>query len=90
MRSIVASLAVALLLAGCGASEPTVDWGGKYSTTVKKRLDDLADAKDCKRLLAELDTAHAINGAKQGGSGDLVAYVKYSLDRADCDIPKDK
>jgi len=89
MRSIVASLAVALLLTGC-SSEPKVDWGGKYSSTVKERLDDLAKQKDCKRLLAELDTAYAINEAKKGGSGDLVAYIKYILDRADCDLPENE
>jgi hypothetical protein len=89
MRSIVASLVLALSLAGC-SSEPKVDWEGKYTPTIKKRLDDLAKQKDCGRLLAELDTARSINAAKEGGSGDLVAYIKYSLDRADCDIPDDK
>lgn len=89
MRWFVASFAV-VLLAGCGASEPPVDWGDKYSSTVKERLDGLAEDKDCGRLLAELDTAYSINRAKEGGSGDLVDYIKYALDSADCDIPVDK
>jgi len=89
MRRFVASVAV-LLVAGCGADAPAVDWGGKYSDSVKERLDELAHQKDCGRLLAELDTAYAIDGAKKGGSGDLVAYITYSLERADCDIPEDK
>jgi hypothetical protein len=88
MRSIIASLAVALMLTGC-SSEPEVDWNGKYTPTIKKRLDDLAKEKDCGGLLAELDTAYSINDAKQGGSGDLVAYIKHALERADCDIPED-
>lgn len=92
MRSLAFTVAAALLsgllLTGC-SSEPTVDWGGKYSQSVKKRLDGLAAAKDCGRLLAELDTARSISQAKEGGSDDLVAYVKYSLERADCNIPKD-
>lgn len=89
MRTIVASLAAALLLTGCVASEPEVDWEDKYTPTIKKRLDDLANDKDCNALLAELDTARSINDAKEGGSGDLVAYIKYALDRADCDVPEE-
>ena len=89
MRRFVVAVAV-LLLAGCGADAPAVDWGGKYSATVKERLDELAHQKDCGRLLAELDTAYSIDRAKKGGSGDLVAYIRYSLERADCDIPEDK
>lgn len=96
MRRFLATLAVSVvtvsisgLISGC-AAEPDVDWGGKYSSTVKKRLDQLAEEKDCGRLLAELDTAYSIDRAKAGGSGDLVSYIKYALDRANCDIPKDR
>jgi len=41
MRTPVIStvFALALLVAGCGASEPPVDWGGKYTATPKARLD---------------------------------------------------
>jgi hypothetical protein len=76
------------LLAGCAASPPPVDWGGKYSTTVKRRLDALIKAKDCDGLQAELATAKATNAAKKrldgSGTADLVAYIKYGLDKADC------
>lgn len=89
MRTFVASVAF-VLLAGCGADAPPVDWGGKYSSTVKERLDQLARERDCGRLLAELDTAYAVDGAKKGGTGDLVAYIKHALEGADCDIPADK
>jgi len=90
MRTPVIStvFALAVLLAGCGASAPPVDWGGKYSTTVKSRLDTLIAAKDCDGLEAELATAKATNAAKKrltgSGTADLVAYIEYGLDKADC------
>jgi hypothetical protein len=85
MVSIALALAV---LAGCGASEPAVDWNGKYTPTVKARLDGLVKAKDCDGLRAELVTAKATNEAKKrldgSGTADLVAYIEYGLDQADC------
>jgi hypothetical protein len=94
MRSFVASVALGLLvLTGCGKSAPPVDWGGKYSTTVKERLDALVEKKDCDSLAAELKTAHAIDEAKKryygSGSADLVAYIEWGMDRADCADPGD-
>jgi hypothetical protein len=89
MRTSVCSIALGLLvLAGCGNPAPPVDWGGKYSTTVRERLDELIQKKDCTSLRAELDTAHAIDEAKKrsygSGSDDLVAYIEWGLDKADC------
>ena len=89
MRTPVCSAVLALaLLAGCGASEPQVDWDGKYSPTVKTRLDKLVKAKDCASLRAELATAKATNAAKKrldgSGTADLVAYIQYGLDKAGC------
>lgn len=89
MRSFVCSLAVALaVVAGCAKSAPPVDWGGKYSTTVKTRLDRLIKAKDCRSLRAELVTAKSIDEAKRRSSGsgsqDLVAYIRWGMDEADC------
>jgi hypothetical protein len=89
MRVSTISLALAVaVLASCGKSAPPVDWGGKYSTTVQQRLDELVKKKDCKSLRAELVTAHAIDEAKKrsygSGSDDLVAYIKWGLDQADC------
>jgi hypothetical protein len=88
MRTIVCSLALGLALAGCGNAAPPVDWGGKYSTTVKERLDELVAKKDCEALQAELKTAHTIDEAKKrsygSGSEDLVAYIEWGLDEADC------
>jgi len=89
MRMSVCSIALALLvLAGCGNAAPPVDWGGKYSTTVKERLDELITKKDCDALQAELVTARTIDEAKKrsygSGSEDLVAYIKWGLDKADC------
>jgi len=89
MRTSICSIALGLLvLAGCGNSAPPVDWGGKYSTTVKERLDRLVKQRDCKSLRAELVTAHAIDEAKKrsygSGSNDLVAYIKWGMDKADC------
>jgi hypothetical protein len=85
---ISAVFALALLAAGCGTSEPPVDWGGKYSTTAKARLDKLIDAKDCEGLRAELATAKATNAARKrldgSGTADLVAYIEYGMDKADC------
>lgn len=85
---ISAMVALALLVAGCGASEPSVDWGGKYSATVKTRLDKLIEAKDCDGLQAELATAKVTNAAKKrldgSGTADLVAYIEYGLDKAGC------
>jgi len=83
------SIALALVvLAGCGASEPAVDWNGKYTPTVKARLDDLVKTKDCDGLRAELVTAKATNAAKKqlngSGTADLVAYIEYGLDKAGC------
>jgi len=87
MRTLLCSLALALV-AGCGNSAPPVDWGGKYSTTVQERLDELIKKKDCDSLQAELITAHAIDEAKKrsygSGSDDLVAYIEWGLDKADC------
>jgi len=90
MRTSVCSAALSLLIiAGCGNAPPPVDWGGKYSATVQKRLDGLIQKKDCKALKAELMTAHAIDEAKKrsygSGSDDLVAYIKWGLAKADCD-----
>lgn len=90
MRTPLSSIVLALaVLAGCGASEPPVDWGGKYSTTAKKRLDALVAAKDCNGLRSELLTAKATNAAKKrlngSGTADLVAYIEYGLDKAGCD-----
>jgi hypothetical protein len=90
MRTPVIStvFALALLVAGCGASEPPVDWGGKYTATAKARLDKLIQAKDCDGLQAELATAKATNAAKKrldgSGTADLVAYIEYGLDKAGC------
>jgi hypothetical protein len=89
MRTSVGSIAMALLfLAGCGNEAPPVDWGGKYSTTVQERLDELVAKKDCDALQSELTTAYTIDEAKKrsygSGSADLVAYIKWSLDQADC------
>jgi len=89
MRTSVSSAALALLvLAGCANEAPPVDWGGKYSTTVQERLDELIKKKDCDSLQAELVTARTIDEAKKrsygSGSADLVAYIKWGLDQADC------
>lgn len=89
MRISVCSAALSLLiLTGCGNAAPPVDWGGKYSTTVQERLDGLIKAKDCTSLQAELITAHAIDEAKKrsygSGSDDLVAYIEWGLEKADC------
>ena len=89
MRSSVCSLVLGLVvLAGCGNAAPPVDWGGKYSTTVQERLDELIKKKDCDSLQAELVTAHTIDEAKKrsygSGSDDLVAYIEWGLDEADC------
>jgi hypothetical protein len=90
MRTSVGSLALGLLLVlgGCGNSAPPVDWGGKYAASVQTRLDELIVDKNCASLRAELATAHAIDAAKRrshgSGSGDLVAYIEWGLDKADC------
>jgi hypothetical protein len=90
MRRTVCSLVVALaVLAGCGNSAPPpVDWGGKYSTTVRTRLDKLIRSKDCDSLRAELATAKSINAAERRSSGsgsqDLVAYIRWGLHKAGC------
>ena len=89
MRTTVGSIALALLfLAGCGHSAPPVDWGGKYSTTVRERLDELIQKRDCDALQAELRTARTIDEAKKrhygSGSDDLVAYIQWGLEEADC------
>lgn len=89
MRTLVVSLALSLaVLSGCGKSAPPVDWGGKYSTTVKTRLDKLIKDEDCASLRAELATAKAIDEAKRessgSGSADLVAYIQWGQDRAGC------
>ena len=90
MRTAVSSIALALLvLSGCGNPPPPMDWGGKYSTTVKERLDELIQKKDCESLRDELATAHAIDEAKKraygSGSDDLVAYIEWGLDQAECE-----
>lgn len=88
MRRFVCLVVLGVVLAGCAKDAPPVDWGGKYSTTVKERLDALVAEKDCESLQAELTTAHAIDEAKKrsygSGSQDLVAYIEWSLDEADC------
>ena len=89
MRMSACSIALSLfVLAGCAKDAPPVDWGGKYSTTVQERLDELITKKDCDALQAELATAHAIDEAKKrsygSGSSDLVAYIEWGLDKADC------
>lgn len=89
MRVLTVSLVLAgLLLASCANEAPPVDWGGKYSTTVKERLDGLVTKKDCESLQAELTTARTIDEAKKrtygSGSADLVAYITWGLDKADC------
>jgi hypothetical protein len=83
------SIALGLLfLAGCSDAAPPVDWGDKYSTTVRERLDELIRKKDCDALQAELRTARSIDEAKKryygSGSADLVAYIEWGLDKADC------
>jgi hypothetical protein len=90
MRTSVCSAALGLIvLAGCGNEPPPVDWGGEYSTTVQERLDELIEKKDCDALQSELITAHTIDEAKKrsygSGSDDLVAYIEWGLDQADCD-----
>lgn len=90
MRSSVCSAVLGMVvLAGCGNAAPPVDWGGKYSTTVQERLDELIKKKDCESLQAELVTARTIDEAKKrsygSGSDDLVAYIKWGLDEAGCE-----
>jgi hypothetical protein len=93
MRTFLGSLVLAFALAGCAKGAPPVDWGGKYSTTVKERLDALIAKKDCASLDAELTTAHTIDEAKKrsygSGSGDLVAYIEWGIEKADCDSAGD-
>lgn len=89
MRISVCSIALGLVvLAGCGNPPPPVDWGGKYSTTVQERLNELIKKKDCDALQSELVTARTIDEAKKrsygSGSDDLVAYIKWGLEQADC------
>lgn len=90
MRAFAVSVVLAaVLVAGCANEAPPVDWGGKYSTTVQKRLDELIAKKDCDALQAELTTAHTIDEAKKrlngSGSADLVAYIEWGLDEAGCE-----
>lgn len=93
MRTRLCSVALVLLVSGCAESAPPVDWGGKHSATVKERLDELIQKKDCESLQAELRTAHAIDEAKKriygSGSDDLVAYIEWGLDKAECPDPGD-
>jgi len=88
VRTSVCSIALGFVLAGCSNSPPPVDWGGKYSTTVQERLDELIKKKDCDALRSELVTARTIDEAKKrsygSGSDDLVAYITWGLDQADC------
>lgn len=82
----------AVALAGCAGEAPPVDWGGKYAPSVQTRLDKLIAKKDCASLTAEWHTAHAINDAKKrssgSGSADLVAYIEWGMDKADCEVPE--
>jgi hypothetical protein len=93
MRTRVCSIALVLLVGGCADSAPPVDWGGKYSTTAQERLDELIEKRDCDALRAELLTARATDEAKKraygSGTADLVAYIEWGLDEADCPDPGD-
>ena len=93
MRTRLYSVALVLLVSGCANPAPPVDWGGKYSPTVQERLDELIEKKDCESLQKELRTAHTIDEAKKrsygSGSEDLVAYIEWGLDEADCPDPRD-
>ena len=93
MRTRLCSIALVLLVGGCGNSAPPVDWGGKYSTTAQERLEELIEKRDCDALRAELLTARATDEAKKraygSGTADLVAYIEWGLDEADCPDPGD-
>lgn len=67
---------------------PVPFFGGKYSTTVRDRIEELAAAKDCAGLQREFDTAERNNLAtfrRTGdGTADLMGYIDDKMRTAGC------
>lgn len=83
MKKFVAALAVVLTLSACGPVEAEAPAFPKenYSKKVQKRIDTLAEKKQCKSLQDEFDVA---DGNKNDGKADLLAYIDHAMTEAGC------
>lgn len=86
---ITAALLAPLALSACGGATEaaSIDWGTKYDTSVKTRID--AAAGDCPALQREFDLAEGNNAATRNrgyaeGSTDLMKYVNGLIEAAGC------
>lgn len=90
-RTRLAALALAapLALSACGGATEaaSIDWGTKYDTSVKTRID--AAAGDCPALQREFDLAEAnmastVHRGYEYGTVDLMKYVNGLIEAAGC------
>lgn len=89
---ITAAFVAVTGLAGCGAAgtdTASIEWGTKYSMTVKDRIDAAAAASDCAALQSEFDTADGNNANTRrrgydNGTTDLMKYIDGKLREAGC------
>lgn len=76
-----------LLIATCDIAPTPVDWS-RYHASVKERIDQLAEARDCEGLQREFDIAHSNDGAQRArtgrGTSDLMGYIDDKLETAAC------
>lgn len=64
-----------------------VDWEN-YAPSVKRRIDSMAERKNCQGLQQEFETAEANNDAQLSrvgdGNSDLMAYIDEQMSAAGC------
>lgn len=75
---IIATIAAAVLLTGCGGRD--VDWDN-FDPSVKTRIEGMVDAGDCDGLQDEFDTADANNNDE---AADLMAYLDDQMQDLGC------
>lgn len=82
VRTLGAIAAAVAVVASCSSSSgDSVDWA-RYSPAVRRRIEVLVNAGDCRRLQDEFNSADAAN--RDGINTDLMVYLNDQMDELGC------